>query len=154
MVRLVGTDGTQGVVTLAVARASAQTAELDLVEVAPEEVPPVCKLLDYGKVRFLERQANKSRKDAQPKLKELRVSLKIGAHDLDNKVRQARELLEKGHRVAFGMQFKARENQYPAEGLAILQGIAERLQDVSRVERAPYKEGKRAGLLLTPVRKS
>lgn len=153
-VRLINADGSQlGIVPLARALQIAEQQNLDLVEVAADANPPVCRIKDYGKERFEQEKAAKGRKDTTPAPKELRVGYAIGAHDLDTKLRQAREFLTKGHRVTFVMQFKARQNQYQSQGLVVLADIADRLKDVGKIERAPFAEGKRAQLVISAAQK-
>ena len=151
-VRLIGADGTQlGLVPTAQALEKAREAGLDLVEVAADERPPVCKILDYGKMRFQNSQkGNKAGKVRQQKLKEIRVRPKTGEHDIDTKVAQARKFLEHNDKVQVNVLFRGREMQHIEEGQRIIQQILEQLADVSKVEKAPSMEGKRMTALLAP----
>jgi len=126
--------------------------ELNLVEVAPKAEPPVCRIMDYGKHIYHEqKKEQKARKKAHAHdLKEVRLSFKIGKHDLDIKVQHAKEFLEEGHRVQFTMIYKGREIAHQALGEQTLHGVVTQLQDVAKVERRPFREGKRVGLVLAP----
>jgi translation initiation factor IF-3 len=134
------------------ARMKATELELDLVEVAPKAEPPVCRIMDYGKHIYHEqKKEHKARKKAHAHdLKEVRLSFKIGKHDLDIKVQHAKEFLEDGHRVQFTMIYKGREIAHQSLGEQILKGVVTSLADSAKVERAPFREGKRVGLILAP----
>jgi translation initiation factor IF-3 len=147
-VRLIGANGEQlGVVPTSQAR----EANLDLVEVAPQERPPVCKILDYGKFRYQQsRKGAKATKVHQAKLKEIRVRPKTGEHDIDTKINQARRFLEHKDKVLVNVLFRGRELQHIDEGRRIITAILEKLADVSKVEKAPSMEGKRMTAMLAP----
>jgi|GEM_PF-1145280 len=134
------------------ARAKALEHELDLVEVAPKAEPPVCRIMDYGKHIYHEqKKEQKARKKAHAHdLKEVRLSFKIGKHDLDIKVQHAKEFLNEGHRVQFTMIYKGREIAHQSLGEQTLKGVVTQLQDHAKVERPPFREGKRVGLILAP----
>jgi translation initiation factor IF-3 len=134
------------------ARMKAIELELDLVEVSPKAEPPVCKIMDYGKHIYHEqKKEQKARKKAHAHdLKEVRLSFKIGKHDLDIKVMHAKEFLEAGHRVQFTMIYKGREIAHQNLGEQIMNGVVTQLQDFAKVERRPFREGKRVGLILAP----
>jgi translation initiation factor IF-3 len=150
-VRLIGAAGEQhGVVPTAQALEMAREAGLDLVEVAAQERPPVCKIMDYGKFKFeLGRKKQKS-SAPQQKLKEIRVRPKTGEHDVDTKVNQARKFLEHKDRVQVYVIFRGRELQHVAEGRRVLDQVLEKLADVGKVERPPLMEGKRMVATLAP----
>src|SRR5206468_4841077 len=101
----------------------AREANLDLVEVAPTERPPVCKIMDYGKFRYQQSHKQKKTKTHQQKLKEIRVRPKIGDHDVDTKINQARKFLEHKDKVLVYVLFKGRELQHIDEGKRIIEGI-------------------------------
>lgn len=126
--------------------------ELDLVEVAPKAEPPVCRIMDYGKHIYHEqKKEQKARKKAHAHdLKEVRLSFKIGPHDLGIKVQHAKEFIEEGHRVQFTMIYKGREIAHQSLGEQILKGVVTDMQDHAKVERPPFREGKRVGLILAP----
>lgn len=151
-VRLIGPNGEQvGVVPTAQALEMAREAQLDLVEVAAVERPPVCKIMDFGKFKFLQKQKAKEKtKSHQQKLKEIRLRPKTGDHDVDTKVNQARKFLEHKDKVLVYVLYKGRELQHIEEGKRILQMVLEKLVDVSKVEQAPRMEGKRMAAMLAP----
>ncbi len=150
-VRLVGAAGEQhGVVPTAQALQMAQEAGLDLVEVAAQERPPVCKIMDYGKFKFEQGRKKAKGQPHQQKLKEIRVRPRTGDHDVETKVNQARKFLEHKDRVLVYVIFRGRELQHMAEGRRVLDTVLERLSDVSKVERPPLMEGKRMVATLAP----
>jgi translation initiation factor IF-3 len=129
----------------------AREANLDLVEVAPLERPPVCKIMDYGKFRY---QQSKKKSDKskvhQQKLKEIRVRPKTGGHDIETKLNQARKFLEHKDKVLLNVLFRGRELQHIEEGQRIIAAMLEKLADVAKVEKAPSMEGKRMTAMLAP----
>ena len=150
-IRLIGAGGEAlGVVPTSQALEMARQANLDLVEVAAQERPPVCKIMDYGKFRYEQSNKQKKGKAHQPKLKEIRVRPKTGEHDVETKVNQARKFLEHKDRVQVHVLFRGRELQHIDEGRRVLQGVLERLADVAKVERPPLMEGKRLVATLAP----
>ena len=150
-IRLIGVAGEQlGLVSTAQALDAAREAGLDLVEVAADERPPVCKILNYGKLRFKNSQKGKTGKVRQQKLKEIRVRPKTGDHDIETRVKQARKFLEHNDKVLVNGLFRGREMQHQQEGRRILEAVLEKLADVSKVERPPAMEGKRMTALLSP----
>jgi len=152
-VRVIGPEGAQlGIMLADQARMKATELELDLVEVAPKAEPPVCRIMDYGKHIYHEqKKEQKARKKAHAHdLKEVRLSFKIGKHDLDIKVQHAKEFLAEGHRVQFTMIYKGREIAHQSLGEQILKGVVTTLGDSAKVERPPFREGKRVGLILAP----
>ena len=133
-----------GVIPTSEAMRTAMDAGLDLVEVAPNERPPVCRIMDYGKFKYEQkRKAANSAKQHQVQLKEIRLRPKTGEHDIDFKVKQAREFLVHKDKVKFNVQFKGRENAHHDRGREMLAAIIEQLQDVSKVEKTPSMEGGR-----------
>ncbi len=155
-VLLIDEDGTRvGVVPLREALALAEERGLDLVEVAPNAVPPVCRVLDYGKYRYeqtkKEREARKHQKQAE--LKEVRLKPKTDDHDLDIKAKQARKFLLAGDKVKFTVRFRGREMAHPDIGREMLERIAEDLRDVATVEQRPLMEGRALSLMLAPSAK-
>jgi translation initiation factor IF-3 len=150
-IRLIGVNGEQlGVVPTSQAMEMAREANLDLVEVAPQERPPVCKIMDYGKFRYQQSHKQKKAKTHQQKLKEIRVRPKTGEHDVETKVNQARKFLEHKDKVLLYVLFRGRELQHIEEGRRIIQGMLERLADLAKIERAPTMEGKRMTAMLAP----
>ena len=128
----------------------AREAQLDLVEVAPNERPPVCKIMDYGKFRYQQSRKGTKSKPHQQKLKEIRVRPKTGEHDIDVKVNQARRFLEHKDKVLVNVLFRGRELQHIEEGKRIIDGILEKLLDVAKIERPPSMEGRRMTAMLAP----
>ena len=151
-VRLIGANGEQlGIVPTSQALEKAREAGLDLVEMAADERPPVCKILDYGKMRFENSQkGNKAGKVRQQKLKEIRVRPKTGDHDVDTKVAQARKFLEHNDKVQVTVLFRGREMQHQQEGRRVLDSVLEKLADAGKVERPPRMDGKKMTALLMP----
>ena len=119
----------------------AREAGLDLVEVAPDERPPVCKILDYGKMRFEASLKGNKSKVRQQKLKEIRVRPKTGEHDVSTKVNQARKFLEHNDKVQVTVLFRGREMQHQQEGRRVLDLVLAKLADAGKVERPPSMEG-------------
>ncbi len=135
------------------ARETARKHNLDLVEVAPTSVPPVCRLLDYGKYKYeqqkKEQQAKKGQKVSL--LREIRLRPKIGIHDFEAKARTARKLLADGSKVKVTLLFRGREITHPELGWKVLQRMAQSLSEVASVERQPVMEGRRMDIILVPV---
>jgi len=153
-IRLIGAAGEQlGLVPTSKALELAREAGLDLVEVAPDERPPVCKILDYGKLRFANSQkGNKTGKVRQQKLKEIRLRPKTGDHDVDTKVAHARKFLEHNDKVQLTVIFRGREMQHQQEGRRVLDMVLEKLAEVGKVERMPAMDGKKMTALIMPIK--
>ena len=151
-VRLIGAQGeAHGVVPTTQALEMARAAGLDLVEVAPFERPPVCKIMDYGKYRYQQsKKQSKSGKQPQQKRKEIRVRPKTGEHDLMTKINQARRFLQQHNKVLLRLRFAGREMQHIEEGRRVITTMVERLQDVSKLEQGPRMEGRQMTALLAP----
>lgn len=135
------------------AREAARKANLDLVEVAPTSVPPVCRLLDYGKFKYEQQKKETQAKKAQKStaLREIRMRPKIGIHDFEAKARTARKLLEEGAKIKVTLMFRGREITHPELGWKLLQRMAETLSDLSGVEQQAIMEGRRMNIVLAPV---
>jgi translation initiation factor IF-3 len=154
--RVIGTDGEQmGIMERDEALQVAQDAGLDLVEVAPHVRPPVCRIMDYGKYKYDQaKKSHKSRaKSHEVKQKEIRVRPKTEKHDLEFKIRRAREFLEDGDKVMVNMLFRGREMTHLDFAAQNMQAFVEALSDVATVERGPSREGRRMILILTPNKK-
>jgi translation initiation factor IF-3 len=150
-IRLIGANGEQmGVVPTSQAMEMAREAGLDLVEVAANERPPVCKIMDFGKFRYQQSRKASKTKQHQQKIKEIRVRPKIGDHDIDVKVGQAKKFLEHKDKVLLNLQFRGRELQHIEEGKRILEEMIEKLAEVSKVEKFPSMEGRRMTAMLAP----
>lgn len=149
---MIGAEGEQlGVVPTSTAMEKAREAGLDLVEVAPTERPPVCKVMDYGKFRYEQgRKQAKGSKVHQQKRKEIRLSPNTGQHDIDTKVGQARKFLEHHDKVFLRVKFSGREIQHLEEGRRIIAHVLEKLADLSKIEQPPRMEGKQLTALLAP----
>ena len=144
-VRLIGSDGEQlGIVSAKEAQKLADEANLDLVKIAPNAKPPVCKIIDYGKYRYemarKEKEAKKKQKAIE--VKEVRLSPNIEDNDLNTKVGAARKFLEKGNKVKVTLRFRGREMAHMSESRHILDDFAELLSDISVVEKPPKVEGR------------
>lgn len=128
----------------------AQSKELDLVEVSPETTPPVCKLLDYGKLRYEETRAERKARANQKtiSIKEIRVSLKISAHDLELKTQQAQRFLGKGHKVLVALRLKGREQAFAERGYNLVQNMIEKIG--GKVEQTPNKVGNQITATIAP----
>jgi translation initiation factor IF-3 len=152
-VRLIGPDGDNvGVVAIEEARRVAREAELDLVEVAPNANPPVCRVMDFGKFIYERAKKEREARRAQTKIevKEIRLRPKTNEHHRDLKVRDARRWLESGMKVKVRVRFRGREISYPEIALDDLKAIAEDLSDVAVVEQAPGLEGRTMLMVLAP----
>jgi len=153
-IRLIGPAGEQlGLVPTSKALEQAREAGLDLVEVAADERPPVCKILDYGKLKFTSSQKNnKTGKVRQQKLKEIRLRPKTGDHDVDTKAMQAKKFLERNDKVQLTVLFRGREMQHQQEGRRVLDQVLEKLADVGKVERPPIMDGKKMTAMIMPIK--
>ncbi len=150
-VRLIGVNGEQlGVVPTSQALEMAREAQQDLVEVAANERPPVCRIMDYGKFRYQQSRKGSKSKPHQQKLKEIRVRPKTGEHDIEVKINQARKFLEHKDKVLLNVLFRGRELQHIEEGQRIIKGMLEKLADLAKIEKAPSMEGKRMTAMLAP----
>jgi translation initiation factor IF-3 len=152
-VRLIGPDGGNvGVVSIEEALRIAEEADLDLVEVAPNSDPPVCRVLDYGKFLYEKAKKDREARKAQTKveIKEVRLRPKTSDHHRSFKVRDARRWLTEGKKVRVRIRFRGREIHYPEIALQDLQGIAEELADVGVIEQAPIMEGRTMLMTLAP----
>jgi translation initiation factor IF-3 len=155
-VRLIGPNGdNKGVVSLGEALEAAREAELDLVEVAPNADPPVCRVLDYGKFLYEKAKKEREARKSQTKIeiKEIRLRPKTSDHHKSFKVRDARRWLEEGKKVRVRIRFRGREITYPEIALEDLKEIATELSDVGTIEQAPTMEGRTMLMTLTPVSK-
>jgi len=144
-----------GVVALQEARRIAREAELDLVEVAPNAEPPVCRVLDFGKFLYERTKKERDAKKAQTKItvKEIRLKPKTSEHHRSFKVRDARRWLEAGNKVKVRVRFRGREIDYVELALEDMKEVAEELSDVSVVEVPPAMEGRSVLMILAPAGK-
>ena len=144
-----------GIRPTADALALARELDLDLVEVAPQASPPVCRIMDYGKFRYEEAQKAKEsrKKTSQVTVKEVKFRPKIGKGDFDTKVRHMREFLEDGHKVKVTLQFRGREVAHPELGAKILDSALEQLGELAKVETQARLEGRNMTMVLVPEKK-
>lgn len=148
-VRVVDDEGAQlGILTKEEALQKARQLELDLVEVAPQADPPVCRLMNFGKFKY--RQKKKTHKHHASQLKELRVRPKIDPHDLQTKTQQARKFLQRKDKVLVNMIFRGRERAHAELGKEMLMKVAHELEDVAKVEKGVTLDGRKMSLLLAP----
>ena len=152
-IRLIGADGAQmGIMSPRDALRMAIDKDLDLVKVAPQAKPPVCKILDYGKYKYelqkKEKEAKKKQKTTQ--VKEIRLSTFIEAHDIQVKAKIAAKFLADGDKVKVGLRFRGRERDYAAKGMDVMNTFAEAVSDVGVVEKKPVFEGRNLTMFLGP----
>ena len=142
-----------GIVPVRQALVMAREKGLDLVEVAPNADPPVCRMMDYGKFLYekskRERKARKAQKTVE--VKEIRLRPKTGEHDIDFKVRDTTRFLKQGYKVKVRVQFRGREITYPEIGRVLLEDFARRVSSVSEIENAPRMEGRSMLMVLSPL---
>ncbi len=156
-VRLIDAEGQQlGVKALPEALAVARQLDLDLVEVAPDANPPVCRIMDYNRFKYETAQrAKESRKKAtNTSIKEMKYRPKIGTGDFTTKTRQVGRFLEEGHKVKVTIMFRGREVSHPELGMKILEDLAEQVSAVSKVEAAPKLDGRNMVMVLAPDRRA
>ena len=154
-VRLIGPDGEQiGVVSSREAQKIADEAGLDLVKIAPNAKPPVCKVIDYGKYRYdlARKEKDPKKKQKTVELKEIRLSPNIDTNDLNTKMNAAKKFLAKGNKVKITLRFRGREMAHMNSSKHILDDLAEQLSDIAVVEKAPKIEGRSIGMVLAEKR--
>ena len=152
-VRLIDGEGEQrGIVPILEALKIAKEQELDLVEVAPQANPPVCKILDYGKYRFeLEKKLRDSKKKQKVlKLKEIRMQPKIAEGDIEFKSKHIKEFLAEGNKVKVTVSFRGRELAHTELGLEVLKKVLNRLEEDCTVEKQPAMEGRFMSMVVVP----
>lgn len=152
--RLIGADGKNvGVVSFEEAMNLADEADLDLVEVAPNANPPVCRIIDYGKFIYERTKKEKEARKGQKKIeiKEIRLRPKTTAHHRGFKVRDARRWIGEGKKVKVRIRFRGRERDYPEIAMEDLREIAEELEDIAVIEQAPSFEGRTLLMVLAPA---
>jgi translation initiation factor IF-3 len=154
-VRVVAPDGEQiGVKKLAEALWLAEQLDMDLVEVAPNAKPPVCKIMDYGKYKYeqsvREREARKNQ--TRTVIKETRLTPRIADHDFDMQARRTAEWLSEGDKVKVTVRFRGRERERPEYGERVLRRLFETVEDMAQIEQAPSLEGRQMVMTLAPLR--
>jgi translation initiation factor IF-3 len=155
-VRLIGAGGEQvGVVAIDVALRLADEAGFDLVEIAPDAEPPVCKIMDFGKYKYEIAQKAREARQNQTHIvvKEIRMGLKIENHDYETKKNHIEKFLLGGDKVKVTVQFKGREQTRPEIGFRLLQRLAEDVAGTGFVEFAPKREGRSMTMVLGPLKK-
>lgn len=154
-IRLIGENGEQlGIMSAREAMKLAEEAELDLVKIAPNAKPPVCKIIDYGKYRYelarKEKEAKKKQKTVE--VKEIRLSPNIDTNDLNTKVNAAKKFISKGNKVKITLRFRGREMAHIAQSKHILDDFAKEVEEVAVVEKAPKQEGRSISMVLAEKR--
>lgn len=153
---MIDIDGTQlGVYTVRDALRFAEERGQDLVEIAPQAVPPVCKIIDFGKYKYEQQKREKIQKKNQivSVLKEIRLHPNTDVHDFDFKVKHALNFLEDGNKVKVSVMFKGREMAYTEQGEELLKRFIEKLEDISKVESPIKLEGRNMATILVPQSK-
>jgi len=124
---------------------------LDLVEVAPEAQPPVCRIMDYGKFRYEQRKkTHGAKKHGVVDIKEVKMGSRTDPHDIEHKVKNIRNFIDKGQRVKVSIFFRGREITHPELGKEILVGVSKQVTDIAKVDIEPRLEGRSMAMLLTP----
>ncbi|NSW86317.1 MAG: translation initiation factor IF-3 [Syntrophobacteraceae bacterium] len=152
-VRVIGQDGQQlGVLSLKKALELAAQEELDLVEVAPNADPPVCKIMDYGKFKYQQSKRTQEAKKKQTviQVKEVKIRPKTDEHDLQVKIRHVRRFLAQKDKAKVTILFRGREIAYTDQGTKVLERVKEELQDEAVVEQPPKMEGRNMVMILAP----
>lgn len=153
-VRLIGADGSQlGIFSAYNAQKIADEAHLDLVKISPNAVPPVCKVMDYGKYRYEQSKKEKEAKKNQKivELKEIRLSMTIDDGDLNTKAKTAAKFLKEGNKVKVSLRMRGRQMVYVNEGIAVVLKFAELLTEVAVIEKKPVAEGRFISMVIAPV---
>ena len=151
--RVIGPEGEQlGVKPTREAQTHAEEMGYDLVEVAPTAVPPVCRIMDYGKYKYEQSKKEHSSRSHQKgtQLKEVKFRPRTGQHDLDYKVRHIREFLGAGNKVKITLMFRGREMAYTGQGKTLLEKVTESVTDLGTVENTPRLEGRNMIMFLSP----
>jgi translation initiation factor IF-3 len=150
-VRVIGAEGDQlGVLTRDEALDKAREAGLDLVEVAPQEKPPVCRIMDYGKFKYQQKKRQHKGHTHHGKNKEIRLRPKIGEHDFLTKANRARKFLQERDKVICSVIFRGRENAHVDEGFKLVEKLTANLADVGKVEQPPGMQGRRIVVIYAP----
>lgn len=149
---IVGATGQQlGVMKLNDALKQAQALGLDLVEVAATAVPPVCRIVDYGKFKYEQAKHDKDKKNSSSKLKEIKFRVNIDEHDYETKMRHGEEFLDKGNKVRVQLQFRGREMAHQDLGMRLMEDIKRDLAPMASVEQEPKLQGRNVTMTLAPL---
>ena len=151
-VRVIGAQGEQlGVLPLHEALRLVEAQGLDLVEVAPDAQPPVCRMMDYGKYRYEQKKKTHGpKKHSAFEIKEVKMGSRTDPHDVVHKVRNIRQFIEKGQRVKVSVFFRGREITHPELGRQMLRGVVDQVLDIAKLDIEPRLEGRSMAMLLTP----
>lgn len=155
-VRCIGADGSQlGVLPTDEAKRLAQEAGLDLVEVSPNERPPVCKIMDHGKHKYDQKKRANEQKKKQKRVevKEVKFRPKTDTHDFEVKIRKLRGFLDEGNRAKITIQFRGREIIHKDIGVDICERVAEAVADIAQIDAQPKMEGRSMFMMLSPISK-
>lgn len=150
-IRVVGSDGSQlGIMSPKEALKLAADQNLDLVKIAPQATPPVCRIMDYGKYRYeqakREKEARKNQKIVE--IKEVRMSLNIDTHDLETKINQARKFLQNGDKVKVSVRYRGREMAHPEMGKGLLERFVQACTEDGTLEKPPKMEGRSLAMFI------
>ncbi len=150
-VRVITSEGEQlGVIDTEEALTQARAAGMDLVEVAPTEKPPVCRIMDYGKFKYQQKKRQHKGHVHHSQNKEVRLRPKIGEHDFMTKVNRAKGFLEKKDKVVFSVIFRGRENAHVDEGFKLVERLIKELEECSKLEQQPSMQGRRIVVTFAP----
>jgi translation initiation factor IF-3 len=151
-IRVVGSDGQQlGVMTVRDALLKAQAQGLDLVEIAAQADPPVCKIIDYGKFKYEQAKLKKQKSKSSTRMKEIKLRVGTGQHDYNIKMGRIEGFLDAGHKVRVIIQFKGRENAHKDLGFVAMQRIIDDLKTMANVDQAPRLGGRVIAMTLSPL---
>ncbi len=156
-VRCIGDDGTQyGIISRNEALKTAENAGLDLVLIAPDAKPPVCKIMDYGKFKYQQEKKLKEAKKKQKSIevKEIKFSVKIAQNDINFKIKHAREFLEEGKHVKFRVFLRGREMANPQAGVEVLERVWPLVEDIAERDKEPSLEGRFVNMMTTPKKET
>ena len=152
-VRVIGDDGAQlGILPTPEALKQAEAAGMDLVEISPRAVPPVCRIMDYGKFKFEEAKKTRQAKRKQTviEIKEIKFRPKTDTHDYDFKLAHIRRFLSEGNKVRMVVQFRGREIVHPQTGRSMLESVSKDVADLAMVEQVPLMDGRRMVMVVAP----
>ena len=151
-VRVVTADGGQlGVMSTREALAKAKEIGLDLVEVAPNADPPVCRLIDYGKFKYLQAKQQKNNKTKVARMKEVKLRIGTDVNDYNVKMARTEQFLDHGHKVRFQLRFRGRENAHQQMGLEMMAKVVEDMKTMGKVDQPAKLVGNTVGMVLTPL---
>lgn len=153
-VRLIGTEGEQlGIHSAFDAQRLADEAGLDLVKISPTAVPPVCKIMDYGRYRYEQTRKEKAAKKNQAtvELKEVRLSMTIDDNDVNTKAKHATKFLKEGNKVKVSLRMRGRQQAYAKQGVEITTEFYEKIKEFCTIEKQPLTEGRNIIMILAPI---